>query len=87
MDGKTGKAIAHLEKAREIDPKNTAVYAHLTAAYRRQGNPAKAREMLAILARVNEQNAASYRSTPSGRHKSYVSSGMAGAPPDIPHLF
>jgi tetratricopeptide (TPR) repeat protein len=87
MAGKTGKAIAHLEKAREIDPKNTAVYAHLTAAYRRQGNPAKAREMLAILARVNEQNAASYRSTPSGRHKSYVSSGMADAPPDIPHLF
>jgi tetratricopeptide (TPR) repeat protein len=85
MDGKTDKAIAHLEKAREIDPKNTAVYAHLAAAYRHQGNLSKAREMLAILARLNQQNAESYRNSPSGRHKSYVSSGMAQAPPDIPH--
>ncbi len=85
MAGKTDKAIAHLEKAREIDPKNTAVYAHLAAAYRRQGNLSKAREMLAILARLNQQNAESYRNSPSGRHKSYVSSGMAQAPPDIPH--
>jgi tetratricopeptide (TPR) repeat protein len=87
MAGKTDKAIAHLEKARAIDPKSTAVYAHLAAAYRRQGNPAKAREMLAILAQLNQQNAESYRSSPTGRHKSYVSSGMAEAPPDIPHLF
>jgi tetratricopeptide (TPR) repeat protein len=86
MAGKTGNAIAHLEKAREIDPKNTAVYAHLAAAYRRQGNLSKAREMLAILARLNQQNAESYRNSPSGRHKSYVSSGMAQAPPDVPHL-
>jgi predicted Zn-dependent protease len=85
--GRLDKAIAHLEKARQLDPRNTSVYSHLAIAYRKQGNLSKAREMLAMLARLNEQQAQSIRNGSSGKHKSYVSSGMAQAPPDIPHLF
>lgn len=87
MAGKLDKAITHLEKARRIDPRNTAVYSHLAIAYRRKGNLKKAQEMLAALARLNQQQAQSYRSSPSGKHKSYVSGGMVQSPPDIPHLF
>ena len=86
MAGRLDKAIAHLEKARQLDPKNTSVYSHLAIAYRRKGNLKKAQEMLATLAHLNEQQVQSYRSSPSGKHKSYVSGGMAQPPPDIPHL-
>lgn len=85
MAGQLDKAIVHLEKARTLDPQNTAVYAHLAAAYRRKGNIEKVKQMLAILMRLNQEKAASYR-TGSGQERSgYVGGGMKQTPPEVPH--
>ncbi len=85
MAGKLDKAIVHLEKARALDPQNTSVYAHLAMAYRRRGNLKKAREMLETLARINQRQAAAYRTGPGTEHSGYVAGGMAKGSADIPH--
>lgn len=48
-------AVGHLERARALDPKEEAVYAQLAIAYRRQGKPDLAKEMLTLLTALNEQ--------------------------------
>lgn len=85
MAGKVDRAIVHLEKARALDPTNTSVYSHLAVAYRRRGNLKKARQMLETLARLNQQQAASYRSGPSDQHSGYVAGGTSKGSSDIPH--
>ena len=65
MAGRSDDAIAHLEIARQIDPSNTSVYSHLATAYRQLGQSDKAQKMLAILANLNEAQAAKIRSGPS----------------------
>jgi tetratricopeptide (TPR) repeat protein len=68
MAGRSDDAITHLEIARQIDPANTSVYSHLATAYRQRGQLDQAQKMLAILANLNEAQAAKIRSGPSG-HK------------------
>ncbi len=58
-------AIAHLDIARQLDPSNTSVYSHLAAAYRQRGQFDQAQKMLAILASLNEAQAAKIRSGPA----------------------
>ena len=58
-------AITHLEIARRLDPANTSVYSHLATAYRQRGQLDQAEKMLAILASLNEAQAAKIRSGPS----------------------
>jgi tetratricopeptide (TPR) repeat protein len=65
MAGRYDDAITHLEIARQIDPANTSVYSHLAAAYRQRGQLDQAQKMLAILANLNEAQAAKIRSGPS----------------------
>jgi tetratricopeptide (TPR) repeat protein len=65
MAGRYDDAITHLEIARQIDPANTSVYSHLAAAYRQRGQLDQAQKMLAILANLNEAQAATIRSGPS----------------------
>ena len=55
MEGRMDDAIVQLNVARELDPKNSAVYSNLAAAYRRQGDTAHAEEMLAILDKLNKE--------------------------------
>jgi Flp pilus assembly protein TadD len=65
MAGRSDDAITHLEIARQIDPANTSVYSHLAAAYRQRGQLDQAQKMLAILANLNEAEAAKIRSGPA----------------------
>lgn len=65
MDGRSGDAITHLQIARQFDPANTSVYSHLATAYRQRGQLEEAQKMLAILANLNEAQAAKIRSVPS----------------------
>lgn len=67
-------AVAHLEKARTLDPKNQAACSQLAIAYRRQGKPELAKQMLSSLKELNEQERANSR----GRTRIV----RAGAPQD-----
>ncbi len=62
MAGQTQRAIAHLEAARRLDPENRAACMLLATAYRKSGNLAKAKQMFAELARLDEARARSRRS-------------------------
>jgi tetratricopeptide (TPR) repeat protein len=66
-------AIAQLNVARELDPKNPAVYSNLAAAYRRRGDTAKAEEMLATLAKLNSEEVDRIRNAPGDRKSGYMS--------------
>jgi tetratricopeptide (TPR) repeat protein len=65
MAGRSDDAITHLEIARQLDPSNTSVYSHLATAYRQRGQLDQAQKMLAILASLNEAQAAKIRSGPA----------------------
>lgn len=55
-DNRPGDAVTVLEPAREIDPRNNAVYLQLVIAYRRQGKPDLATAMLAKLNQLNQDD-------------------------------
>jgi tetratricopeptide (TPR) repeat protein len=65
MAARYDDAITHLEIARQLDPTNTSVYSHLATAYRQRGQLDEAQKMLAILANLNEVQAAKIRSGPN----------------------
>jgi tetratricopeptide (TPR) repeat protein len=73
MEGRMDDAIVHLNVARELDPKNSAVYANLAAAYRRRGDTAHAEEMLAILDKLNKEEIERIRNAPGDRKAGYMS--------------
>ncbi len=72
MDGRTDDAIVHLNVARELEPKNSAVYSNLAAAYRKRGDTARAEEMLAILDKLNKEEIERIRNAPGDRKAGYV---------------
>ena len=74
LDNRLGDAIAHLETARQLDPKNASVYSNLAAAYRRRGDLQQAQNMLAELATLNEAQAEKIRSAPGDRKADYPGS-------------
>jgi tetratricopeptide (TPR) repeat protein len=76
MAGRSDDAITHLEIARQFDPANTSVYSHLATAYRQRGQLDQAQKMLAILANLNEAQAAKIRSGPSDRKATIAPSRM-----------
>ncbi len=67
MLGRALDAVAQLEAARRLDPRNRAVYPPLGAAYQRSGQPQKAKDALAELAELNKQDAERIRSADGGR--------------------
>jgi len=73
MEGRVDDAIAQLNVARELEPKNSAVYSNLAAAYRRRGDTARAEEMLAILDKLNKEEIDRIRNAPGDRKAGYVS--------------
>jgi tetratricopeptide (TPR) repeat protein len=73
IEGRMDDAIVHLNVARELDPKNSAVYANLATAYRRRGDTARAEEMLAILAKLNKEEEERIRNAPGDRKAGYMS--------------
>ncbi|MGH9859421.1 MAG: tetratricopeptide repeat protein [Candidatus Acidiferrales bacterium] len=72
MEGRLDDSVAHLNAARQLDPQNPAVYSNLATAFRRQGNVAQAEEMLAILARINQEQVERIRSAPGDRKPGYA---------------
>jgi tetratricopeptide (TPR) repeat protein len=72
LDNRLGDAIAHLETARQLDPKNASVYLNLAAAYRRRGDLQQAQNMLDVLANLNQAQAEKIRSAPGDRKAGYA---------------
>jgi tetratricopeptide (TPR) repeat protein len=64
-------ALAQLEVARRLDPRNKAVYAPLAAAYQRSAMPGQAKAALAALAELNREDAARIGAADGG-HTGYV---------------
>jgi len=65
-------AITRLDTARQLAPENKSVYSHLAMAYQRQGKLQEAQKMLAILDRLNQEQAAKYKSGPPDQKASYT---------------
>ena len=71
LENRTGDAIAHFEVARRLSAGNPAVYSNLATAYRKQGNLQQAESALAILAKLNHEQAEKMRSAPGDRKAAY----------------
>jgi len=67
LAGETAAAVEHLEQARQLDPRNPAVYSHLAVAYRKLGQAQLADSALATLAQLNADQAARIYSAPGER--------------------
>jgi len=75
--GRLDDAIVHLEIARQLVPGKSSVYAALARAYQRRGNQQRAQEALAILERLNREQADRIRSAPGDRKMGYASRGTS----------
>jgi tetratricopeptide (TPR) repeat protein len=64
-------AIARLEAARQLEPRNPTVYSNLAQAYRFSGDQQRAQQILGILARINQEQVERIRSAPGERKASY----------------
>lgn len=69
--GRLDDAIGRLEIARHIDPQNKEVYSQLAMAYRRQGKMLQAQSVLAVLAKLNEEEATAIREAPAEHKGAY----------------
>jgi Flp pilus assembly protein TadD len=67
MENRADDAIAQLNAARQLAPKNSAIYTNLAAAYRRKGDMAHAEEMLSILDKLNKEEIERIRNAPGDR--------------------
>jgi len=76
--GRLDAAIEHLETGRRLRPQNPAAYSLLAAAYRKRGRIDQAEEMLAIIAKLNQEQAQRIRTAP-GDNKAIP--GASGASP------
>jgi thioredoxin-like negative regulator of GroEL len=72
MEGKLEDAIGYLDSARELDPRNPAIYAALAAAYRKAGDARNEQAMLDQLAKLNAQEKESIGSAPGDRKAGYA---------------
>jgi predicted Zn-dependent protease len=84
MAGRLDDAIAHLEKARRLDPSKPSVYASLARAYQRHGDIQHAQDALAALEKLNREQAERIGSTPGDRKLGYAG-GVAEGEPAAPH--
>jgi tetratricopeptide (TPR) repeat protein len=76
MADRLDDAVTHLEIARQLAPTNTSVYSNLAMAYRGRGKLEEAQKMLAILDRLNREQAAKYKSGPPDQKASYMGSAV-----------
>jgi tetratricopeptide (TPR) repeat protein len=82
MEDRLDEAIAHLNIGRQLDPKNPAIYSNLAAAYRRRGDAQSAQEMLAILARLNQEQVQKIGAAPGETKAGYAARVPAQSPRD-----
>ena len=69
--GRLGEAISHLELARQLEPDRPTIYANLAKAYRQHGDVQQAQDALAVLEKLNREQADRIRSAPGDRKASY----------------
>jgi predicted Zn-dependent protease len=84
MSNKIEDAIENLEKARQLDPDNASVCAHLAKAYLQHGEPQRAQEMLDLLAKLNVAKAERIRTASGDRKTGYAGSGTEKEAEDKP---
>jgi Flp pilus assembly protein TadD len=72
MAGNLEDAVVQLERARELDPRNAAIYSNLAKAYQRRGDSQHAQEMLTELAKLNQEKAEKIGAAPGDRKASYA---------------
>jgi predicted Zn-dependent protease len=75
IGGRLEDAIVHLEKARQLDPGKPSVYANLAKAYQRHGDSERAQDALAMLQKLNRDEAERISSAPGDQKPGY--SGIA----------
>lgn len=63
QEGRLDAAIEHLELGRQLAPQNPSPYMLLATAYRKRGQLEQARTMLAMVAKINEEQAEKRRQT------------------------
>ena len=76
LDGRLDAAIEHLEIGRALSPQNPGAYSLLATAYRKSGRLGQADAMLAILAKLNQEQAQKIRTAPG---ESKAIPGASGA--------
>lgn len=64
LEDNLDKAIEHLEIGRQLDARNLSAYPLLSIAYRRRGQSEKAQAVLAILAKLNQEQVQRIRIAP-----------------------
>jgi tetratricopeptide (TPR) repeat protein len=79
LDGRLDVAIDHLESGRRLSPENPAVYSLLAVAYRKSGRLDQAQAMLAILAKLNQEQAQRIRTAPGDNKAIPGASGARAA--------
>jgi tetratricopeptide (TPR) repeat protein len=62
QEGRVDRAVEHLELGRRLAPENPAPYMLLATAYRKRGQLEQERAMLAMVAKLNEEQAQKHRS-------------------------
>jgi tetratricopeptide (TPR) repeat protein len=80
MAGRLEDAIAHLEKARRLDPSKPSVYASLAKAYQRHGDIQQTQDALRALEKLNREQADRISSAPGDRKLGYAGRGVEEEP-------
>jgi len=78
LDGRLDAAIEHLEIGRRLSPQNPAAYALLATAYRKSGRLDQAEATLAVLAKLNQEQAQKIRTAPGDSKAIPGASGASG---------
>jgi tetratricopeptide (TPR) repeat protein len=81
LENRLGDAIFRLEMAQQLSPASPAIYSNLATAYRRAGDRQKVEGVLAVLARLNQEQAEKIRSSPGDHKVSYSGQEMRGVGP------
>jgi pentatricopeptide repeat protein len=83
--GRLEDAIAHLEVARQLEPGKPSVYANLAKAYQRHGDAQQAQDALAVLEKLNREQADRISSAPGDRRLGYAGGALPQEESATPH--
>jgi predicted Zn-dependent protease len=83
--GRIEDAITHLQMARRLEPGKPSVYANLAKAYQRHGDAQQAEEALAVLEKLNREQAERISSAPGDHKLGYAGRGATEEEAARPH--
>jgi len=76
LAGRLDEAIMHLEMARDLEPDKPSIYANLAKAYQRRGDAKRAQDALAVLEKLNQEQANRINSAPGDRKLGYAGGAL-----------